>query len=179
MVDIPDDEYAFLQARRQIADLVEPIYNDPQLSKEAKRLLKRKYPQLQIPDYDIEEKFNERFDAERKAREDAEAATQQKRQDEEFQASRKKVQADYGFTDEAMGELEDMMRARNIGDYEAAAVYKASRDPKPIEPTYDSHFWRHEKQDGFKDIAADPEGWARREILGAINRDENVRRGGR
>ena len=69
---ITDDEYNFLQNKRMTADFVESIYNDPQLNKEAKRLIKRKYPNLSIPDFDIEEKVNARLDSEKKARDDAE-----------------------------------------------------------------------------------------------------------
>jgi hypothetical protein len=30
---------------------------------------------------------------------------------------------------------------------------------------YDSQFWHHDRQDLFKEIAADPEEWGRKEIL--------------
>jgi hypothetical protein len=44
---------------------------------------------------------------------------------------------------------------------------------------YDTHFWNHPKQDGFKEIAADPESWARKEILKAVVADERTARGQR
>src|SRR5580698_1927558 len=53
---ISDEEYKYLQDKRMTADFVESIYNDPQLNKEAKRLIKRKYPNLAIPDFDLETK---------------------------------------------------------------------------------------------------------------------------
>ena len=74
---IPDEEYTFLQGRRQIADFVESIYNDPQLTKEAKALIKKKYPKWQIPDYDIEERLEQRLAAEKKERDDREVRTTQ------------------------------------------------------------------------------------------------------
>lgn len=175
--ELSDEEYAFLQGRRQVADFVESIYNDPSLNKEAKRLIKRKYPNLQIPDYDLEEKVTQRLDSEKKAREDAEAATRQQQTDQRIASERERVQKEFGFTPEAMTRLEDLMIEKNIGDYEAAATYMASKEPKPMEPTFDNFRWNHDRQDDFKKIAADPEGWARQEILNAVHADERTRRG--
>lgn len=170
--EVSDEEYNFLQGRRQVADFVESIYNDPTLSKEAKKLIKKKYPNLQIPDYDIEEKVEQRFADEHKARSDQEAATRQAQLDEQIKTSRSTVQKEYGFTDEAMKQLEDLMVQRNIGDYEAGAMLMASKQPKQSEPTFDTFRWNHEKQQGFKEIAADPEGWARQQILDAVTADD-------
>lgn len=174
---IPDEEYAFLQNKRVTADFIESIYNDPALNKDAKRLIKRKYPQLAIPDLDIEDKVQSQLDAERKKREDAEAAAKRKADDEHWLNQRKKVQADYSFTDEGMVELENFMREKGVGDYEVAATYRASKNPRASEPTYDSHFWHHDQAPDFKKIAADPESWGRGEILAAINRDQERARG--
>lgn len=171
---IEDDEYSFLQQRRQVADFVESIYNDPQLSKEAKALIKKKYPNLQIPDFDIETKVDARF-AERDRRESEEReAARREREEAAYKTSRQKTQQEYGFTDDAMKELEDFMIERNIGDYEVAATYKAAKMPKTTDPTqaYDDQRWNHAQKDGFAEVAKDPEGWARKEILGAIFRDE-------
>jgi hypothetical protein len=177
--EVSDEEYQFLQGRRQVADFVESIYNDPSLNKEAKRLIKRKYPNLQIPDYDIEEKVNTRLDQEKKAREDAEAAVRQKQETETWRERRAETQKTFGFTDDAMKKLEDLMLEKNIGDYEAAAVYLASKEPKQSEPTHDTFRWNHDRQEGFKEIAADPEGWARNQILQAVRADDAARRGQR
>jgi hypothetical protein len=179
---VSDEEYNFLQGRRQVADFVESIYNDPNLNKDAKALIKKKYPNLQIPDYDLESKIEGRFAAEKKARDDADAATKQKKQDADIAASRKQVMEEYGLNEDGMKKLEDMMVEKNIGDYEAAAVYFASKNPRTSEPDYDSGFWNHGKEfrkEGFKEIAADPEGWARKEIMKAIHADERVAKGQR
>jgi hypothetical protein len=176
---ISDEEYNFLQGRRQVADFVESIYNDPQLTREAKMLIKKKYPNLPIPDLDLEAKVDARLDAEKKERDDADSARRKAAEDEYYSRLRAKTQADYGFTDEAMTRLEKVMVERNIGDYEAAAMLMASREPKTSEPTFDSQHWQHEKQDGFADIAKDPEAWGRNEILKAMKLDEQRNRGGR
>jgi hypothetical protein len=64
------------------------------------------------------------------------------------------------------------MVERNIGDYEAAATFKAARDPKPIDAQLNSHYWDHTKKSGWAEIAKDPEAWGRKEIMGAIQRDQ-------
>lgn len=176
---ISDEEYAFLQNKRMTADFVESIYNDPKLNKEAKKLIKQKYPNLAIPDYDIEEKVTARLDADKKARDDATEKARQDREDRAWREQRKKTQDAYGFTEEAMGEMEKWMQEKGVGDYEVAAEYRASKNPKTSDPTFDSQYWNHEKAPAFKEIAADPEAWGRREILGAINRDQERARAGR
>jgi hypothetical protein len=176
---VTDEEYNFLQGRKQVADFVESIYNDPQLNKDAKALIKRKYPNLQIPDFDIEAKVDKRLNDERAERDAAEAAKKKAADDEHFARVRKKTQDDYGFTDDAMERLEKLMVERNIGDYEAAATFMASKEPKPSEATFDNTRWRHEAQDNFKKIADDPEGWARGELMSAMQRDAERERGGR
>jgi hypothetical protein len=169
---IPDEEYQFLQARRQIADFVEGIYNDPQLNKEAKALIKKKYPQMQIPDYDIEQRLEERLAAERKEREDREKEQRNKADQQAFNELRKKTQDRYGFTDKAMEDLEKLMLERNVGDYEVAAEYMASKEPRPSDATFNDGRWNHDKIPGFNEIAKDPEGWGRSEILKALHNDE-------
>jgi hypothetical protein len=174
---ISDEEYKYLQDKRMTADFVESIYNDPKFNKQAKALIKEKYPNLSIPDFDLEQKVEQRFSAEdqKKQREAAEAAARADR--EAWNASRAKVQKQYGFTDEAMKDLEKWMHEKAVADHEVAAEYRASKNPQTSSPTYDSQFWHHEKASDFNEIAKDPEAWGRKEILGAIHRDEERARG--
>jgi hypothetical protein len=174
---ISDEEYNFLTNKRMTADFVESIYNDPVLNKEAKRLIKKKYPNLAIPDYDLEQKVEQRFSAEdeRKQKEASDRAAKADR--DAWAASRSKVQKQYGFTDEGMKDLEQWMHEKAVADHEVAAEYRASKNPQTSSPTYDSQFWHHEKANDFAEIAKDPEAWGRKEILGAIYRDEDRARG--
>jgi hypothetical protein len=173
---IPDEEYTFLQGRRQIADFVESIYQDPALTKEAKALIKKKYPNLAIPDYDLETKVEERFATERKEREDREAAERSAAEKQRFDSVRSDTQKKYGFTNEAMTELEQFMVDHNVGDYEVAATYKASKEPRPSDVTFNDGRWNHDKAPGFAEIAKDPEGWGRSEILKSLYADEERRK---
>lgn len=173
---VSDEEYSFLQNKRMTADFVESIYNDPQLNKEAKRLIKRKYPNLAIPDFDMEEKIDQKFRADEDAKRKAAQEAQAKKDADDWNASRARVQKQYGFTDEAMKDLETWMHEKAVADHEVAAEHRVRRNPQTSEPTYDSQFWRHSDAPNFKEIAADPEAWGRKEILGAIHRDEERRR---
>jgi hypothetical protein len=174
---LSDDEYNRLIGRSQVADFVESIYNDPQLTREAKALIKKKYPNLQIPDYDIENRVEQRLAQDRQEREDAE----QHKRDEEERNKYKKLRGDtqnkYGFTDDAMERLEQMMIDRNIGDYEAGAMLLASKEPKTSDATYDNQYWHIDQRKNFADISKDPEGWGRNEIMKAIKTDQERARG--
>jgi hypothetical protein len=176
---ITDQEEQFIKSRMQVADFVESIYNDPQLNKEAKRLIKKKYPEMQIPDLDIEDRVEQRFAEEQKRRDDAEAVMRKEADDKRWQDERQRTKDQYGFTDEAMGRLEKMMVERNIGDYEVAAQYLASKEPKPTDADFNTGRWDFPNQPGFADIAKDPEGWGRNEILKALRADQERTRGGR
>ena len=70
---------------------------------------------------------------------------------------------------------EKWMEEHAVADHEVAASYRHSKNP-PTTPVEDSMYWRHDKADNFKEIAADPEAWARRELLGAMARDDQRRR---
>lgn len=175
--EITDEEYNFLQGRKQVADFVESIYNDPALSKEAKALIKKKYPQVQIPDYDIEEKITSRLDEDRKQREEEKRAAKEAEEEKRFSETRTKVQKEYGYTDDGMKDLEKMMLERNIGDYEVAATYHAAKNPKQSDANQHDGRWHYQKQDNFAEIAKDPEAWAENEILGALRRDQERTKG--
>jgi hypothetical protein len=177
--EVSDEEYNFLQGRRQVADFVESIYNDPALSKEAKALIKKKYPQIQIPDYDIEERINQRFSDDRKEREEEKRKVKEDEDNKKFTETRSRVQKEYGFTDEAMKDLEKFMAERNVLDYEVAAEYHVAKNPKQSEADTSDGLWHHQQQENFAEISKDPEGWARKEILGAIRKDEAAQKGGR
>jgi hypothetical protein len=172
--EISDEEYNALLARKEIADLVEPLWNDPALGKDAKRLLKRKYPQLRIPDLDIEDKVETALADDRKKRDDEKAAEAKEKQKTAWAEARAKTQRDYGFTDEAMKDLEKFMVEHNVASYEVAAGYQAAKNPKPSDPAsgFNDHFWNHGQSDEAKEVAKDPEGWARKEIIAAIRRDD-------
>jgi hypothetical protein len=165
------------QRNKGIADMMNGIYGDPALGQEARALIKKKYPNLPIPDYDTKNEINARLDREKQERLDAEKAAKDKAADEKFREQRADTQKKFGFTDDAMGRLEKLMMERNIGDYEAAATFMASKEPQPSDDQtgFDRHFYRHDQDETFKQIADDPEGWARTELIKAVRSDARAR----
>jgi hypothetical protein len=172
--EISDEEYAFLQGRRQVADFIEPIWNDPQLSNEAKALVKKKYPNMEIPGYDVEQRVTRLFADEKKKRDDDDKKTAREKQEAAWKEERAKTQKAYGFTDEAMKELEQFMIDNNVASYEVAAGYKAAKAPRASEPTPTHGMpWDHSKSETFREIAKDPEAWGRGEIMKALKTDQD------
>lgn len=169
---ISDEEYAHLVGRKTIADFVEPIYNSKELGPQARALIKQAYPNLQIEGYDIKEELKGEIKAVRDEIKETERQRQDREDAEKFQRTRKATQEQYKLTDEGMKKLEDLMVERNIGDYDAAATYMISKEPRPVDPTMGSQrFWNHEKRDNFAEISKDPEKWGFQELLGAAERD--------
>jgi hypothetical protein len=158
---------------KNVEDMVNGIWNDPALTNEAKALFKKKYPDVPIPDYDVERKVEQRFAERDKKEADAKKKEREAAQDEDFKSRRKRTQDDYGFTDDAMGRLEKLMNERGIGDYEVAAEYFAAREPKPSDAR-DAHGprWGFQDDKAFDEIAKDPEKWAHSQILQAARTDQ-------
>ena len=172
------EEHAYMQHKRQTADFAESVYNDPSTNKDLKALIKKKYPSLPIPDYDLEQQMDKRFAERDKKEEDAAEARRKEADDRHFKEERERTQKQYGLTDDAMERMEKMMIEKNVGDYDVAASYFAAREPKSSEAAWDSTRWHHEKAKGFEEIAKDPEAWGRNEIMRAINQDEHKKRYG-
>lgn len=169
------NEYEGLRRKGQVADRATKIWNDPKFSDRAKALWKEAFPEDAISDYDLKAEVFGRLDKEKKDRDDAERSAREKAADDRVRSQRADTQKSYGFTDDAMKRLEDLMVEKNIGDYEAAATYFASKEPKPVEEAGHGHFWNHDKADQFKEVAKDPEGWGYDEIHKAVVADARAR----
>ena len=96
---ISDEEYNQLVRESNVGKMVEPIYNSPHLGNEARALLKKAYPDLQMEGYDLEQKFNAQIANLRKERDDERAAERKKADDaqnEDWKTKRKATQDQYG-----------------------------------------------------------------------------------
>jgi hypothetical protein len=172
--EITDEEYNWLQGRRQVADLADSVWNDPILGREAKALLKKKMPNVQIPDHDIRQEMNDRFQQEEERRIQERNTEQQQREDQYWRTKRSETQKKHNLSDDEIKDLEKFMLENNVGDYGIAAEYRAAKAPRPSTPTQQrEHFWNHGKGDVFKEIAKDPEEWGRNEIMQALIKEQN------
>lgn len=169
---ISDEEYNHLVGRKTVADFVEPIYNSKELGPEARALIKKAYPNLQIEGYDIKQELKGETQELKKEIDQVRKEIKDREDSEKFQQVRKRTQDEFKFTDEGMKKLEDLMIERNIGDYRAGALLMASENPRASDPTPGSQrFWNYEKQDSFAEISKDPEKWGFNQLLGAAERD--------
>lgn len=170
---ITDEEYNHLVGRKKVADFVEPIYNSKELGNEARALIKKAYPNLQIEGFDLKQELQNEIASVRNEFQETERQRRDREETENFRKTRKKVQDDYKFTEEGMKKLEDLMVERNIGDYEAGALLMASKEPKTSEPTTGSgsRYWNYQKQDSFDEISKDPEKWGFNQLVQAAERD--------
>ena len=175
---ISDEEWNYLQAQDKAANFANSFLTNPKFAPRVKAIIKEAHPDLEIPGYDDQRAVQAMIEKDKQEREEEKRKEAQAKQDAEIQAKRSKTQKDYGFTEEAMVDLEKMMVERNIGDYEVAATYHASKNPKVSDATYDSTRWHHDRQDGFAEISKDPEGYARDQIMGAMLRDQRRMRDG-
>lgn len=167
--EFSDAELAALKSDLEIAQVAKQLWDDPQLGPEAKALLKKKLPNVQIPDHDIRTEMRDGFARVEQQRQDEKRVEQEQREDAYWKRQRKEVQDGFGFTEDGMKDLEKFMLEKNIGDYEVAATYHAAKNPKPSEPSgYKDPYWNHGRSDTFKEIAKDPEEWGRSEIMKAL-----------
>ena len=186
-VTLTDEQVTELRGRltqadtnRQIAEAAAKLWNSPERGERTKALWKEEFPDSDLGPFDVEQRINARLDKDREERAQEAKAQRDRETDERVASQRKATQDRYGATDDAMSRLEQLMVERNIGDYEIAGEHFFSREPRVSDGTqeYDSQFWNHERQDTFKEIAADPESWGRKEILKTLREGERRNGGG-
>lgn len=169
---ISDEEYNHLVGRKQVADFVEPIYNSKELGSEARALIKKAYPNLQIEGFDLKQELKGETQELKSEIDKVRQEIRDREETEKFQSLRQKVRDDYKFTEEGMKKLEDLMIERNIGDYEAGALLLASKEPKASDSSGGpQRFWNYEKRDNFSEISKDPEKWGFNQLVQAAERD--------
>jgi len=169
-ISMPADEFAAYQRKAAVNDFVEPIFNNKDLNHEARQLIKKHYPDVDQGAWDSEQRLKAEIAALKKEREDEKKAVQDKAEVEMWAKRKADAQKKYGLSEEEMGKVEQIMKDEKIYSYEEAALLKSQREPKPIEATMNSHYWNHDKQDGFKDIAADPEKWGFNTLFKDVSR---------
>lgn len=168
---ISDAEVAQIEQERNLLKFIRSVWDDPELNPEAKALVKRKYPTISIPDLDIRNEVRGMIESDRQERLRLEEEKRQQEEDRQFDEKRASVRKKYSLTEDGMKDLEDFMVKNNVGSYDIAAEYRIAKQPKPSEATYEDNRWNHSKMEGFADIAKDPESWARKEFIQAMNRD--------
>jgi hypothetical protein len=154
------------------------LWNDPALGDQAKALWKKKWPDATIEGYDAKQEVKAVVDGFKEEREKEKREAAERAETERMLAQRKMVQERRGYTDDAMQRMEKLMEEKKVYDYEAGDLLFAAKNPTPSDGSaaYDKHFWNHEKQPGYKEIAADPERWGFNELARAVERDAQQRK---
>jgi len=181
-VTLTDEQVAAIRAQTEvwqrkaaIADRATNIWNDPRWSDRAKALWKEAYPEEPITDYDLEQRVNARFEQERKTREEEREKERQADYDKQIATGRDRAKQ-RGFTAEAVERMEKMMVEKGIRDYDDAMDLMAAREPRPADEIGNSgHFWNHDKQEEWKEVAKDPEQWGFEQIRRAVVADAQQR----
>ena len=177
---LSDAEYNYLIEQNQVADVANALWNDPELGPQAKALLKKKMPGLQIPDHDLRTEMRNEFAARDKKQAEDREKDRISREDAYWREQRSKTQSENNYTDDEMKDLEKFMVDNSVPSYEIAATYRNAKMPKPSNPEtssgYKDPYWNHGKSDTFKEIAKDPEEWGRSEIMKALTSQQNRNR---
>ena len=144
-VQVSKAEYATLQNAASF--LKDGLWNDKDIGLKVKQKAKERFKDVAIPELEVQETleaqknaFEEKLEAERKAREELKAemdADKKSRQEKEdnlsFLDQYNKVKKDYSFTDEGMEKVMARMKEKNNPDIESAAAFVARQEPsKPV-----------------------------------------------
>ena len=117
-----------------------------------------------MPDYDMETKLDSYIDNDKRRHQEEDEKRAFEAQENRRLAQRKEAQDKYNLTEEGMQEVEKLMTEKYIGNYDVAAGHLVATRAASSPPTYDQQYWNHHKQDGYQEIAKDPEAWGRVEL---------------
>lgn len=146
-------------------------------------LLKDEFPDAAVPEIDaakpvldevaaLRKEMQERFEAEDKRRSEQNEERSRRRADRAIEEGRDYLRKQ-GFDDDLVSKTEELMRERNIGDYEVAAAYMAKSQPsaEPLPSSaWSSHdlgtSWFHPPEDApdHKLLLKDPKAFAAQEV---------------
>ena len=143
-----DEEVTLTKAQlaeyQKAAKLLQELHADSATSLPLKKLLKQKYPTWSDPELEAEDKIakaaetvgkqaNDSVAEVKKMVEDLLNERKQEREEAQvngFKAKVQKVRDDYGYTEEGMSKVLELMKDRGITDPEDAAVIFEKRQPK-------------------------------------------------
>lgn len=173
-ITLTDEQAQKVRDRLALGDRAIPIaegatrlWNHKELGNDAKALWKKAFPEDEIQGFDTEQRVVAELAKLRQELAEEKKKNEEKAQDDDLASRRKALKDKRGYSDEDVEKLEKTMVERGISHHEDAADLMAARSPAPSEgdASYDRHFWRHDQAPQYKEIASDPEGYGRREIL--------------
>jgi hypothetical protein len=185
MADVDDNELSEL---KRAAAILKELSADGDTGIELKKLMKKKWPKWKDAELEAleqvasaEEKIGkvaeEKMSKVEKMVTDLIAERAKEKEEagvDAFKRRLDKVREDYGYTEEGVSKILDLMKDRGITNPEDAAIIFEKHQPAPAAEhkpyTTRMNFVRPDGKDdqSFKDLMADPEQWAVDEMFAAL-----------
>lgn len=169
-ITVSQEEYSKREGAWQLLDA---MLKNPKTRTKAREAIKELKPDVSFPE-DIADPMLAPLKEQISNLEKSIKDERQERSDKELKAKIDKLRKDYDFTDEGIDELIKLMKERNVGDPEVAAIYIKSTNQKPVEiPGFQPSGWQLEANatadESMKGLLEDPESWADREAAKVVN----------
>lgn len=176
MPDVQVDE-AQLAQLQQAQALLDGLYRDPEHGMAFKAMLKRKHPNVSIPEIDtaapivaamqqMRVAFVKELNDIKKAHKDDLDKRSEENEDRRFFAEIDRVVKDNSMTAKGREEMLALMKERKLPDPDAAAALYLARQPAPIKPSgFAPDRWNmfDRKDPDIKDMLDDTDAWFERE----------------
>ncbi|HEX8828141.1 MAG TPA: hypothetical protein VF778_08515 [Xanthobacteraceae bacterium] len=148
---------------------------DMKLGDELRSIIKKTHPNVPHPGHDEKKEVLNELHAFQKKLEDKEKAVAEKAEDDAWNSRLQSVRDAYKYTDDDMKKLDGFMRENQVANPEIAAAEMNRRSPR-MSDSGDGNgmFHNYQKQDGWDEIAKNPEKWAHDQIFRAAKRQEEA-----
>jgi len=173
------DEYAQYWNNAQKGVFSQEIYDRAEqlkLGDDLRKIIKQTHPNVPQRGFDEQRMVNERINAFEKKMADKEKAEKDKAEDDDWNKRMNGVRDTYRLDDAGMKELDTFMRQEKVANPEIAAAEMNRRSPRMMEASngFGSPYMNFQKQDGWDEIARNPEKWANDLIFKAAKRQEEA-----
>lgn len=152
------------EQRASLARTALALLNHPDVSKDAKRLIKKIDPKVSFPDVDVEDRFEALREETREEAKKREEAERVRRANEAYEATKQRI-ADRGFKVE---DVEKVMKDKGIANYDTAMEFLENQ-AQLAPATADSLSHGMEMPSEAQDIMKNPKKWAQNMAHTAVN----------
>lgn len=161
----PDSLENYSEAQKEsLARTALALLNHPDVSKDAKRLIKKIDPKVSFPDVDVEDRFETLRAEQREETKQRDEADRVRRANEAYQATCAKI-TQRGFKVE---DVEKIMKDKGIANYDTAIEFLENQ-AQLAPATVDALAHSMEMPSEMADIAKNPRKWAQNMAHNAVN----------
>ena len=172
MVEITVDKAEY-DRRQQAWELLDSMLKNPKTRAKAREAIKELKPDVSFPE-DIADPLLKPLAERLETLEKGIQKERDERADAELKSKIDRLRKEHNFTEEGIDELIKLMKEKNVGDPEVAAIYIKSTTKAPVEiqglqPTG----WQMDtsimQDESMKGLFEDPDAWADREAAKVVN----------